>query len=35
MSSTAATATEISPFHFDVPGDQLAELRKAFRSLRT
>ena len=34
MSSDIATATEIRPFHFELQGDELAELRRRIEATR-
>jgi pimeloyl-ACP methyl ester carboxylesterase len=34
MSSTAATATEIRPFHLEIPDEQLADLRRRIEATR-
>jgi hypothetical protein len=34
MSSTVVSSTEIRPFHFELPGDQLAELRRRVEATR-
>ena len=34
MSSTVKTATEIKPFHLEIPDEQLAELRRRIEATR-